>query len=177
MTQTVTTLSDQRTLPLSLSWFGLSRMTWHNHAFRPAKRPTSHLIADILGLTEEGRTSREEEDDVDDAGSNTTPTADDKDSEHLPYCRHRAFCEHLHSPSTGNGHISTSGGSVNLSVVGCLMSWSRIRLPPGEASDTGMGSSCAETSLCTPAAEVTFDARTQEGKFSNEFLLYNSLCM
>lgn len=177
MTQTVTTtLSDQRTLPLPLSWFGLSRMTWHSHAFRPAKSPTSHLIADILGLTEEERRTREEEDDGgDDDGSNTSPSADDMNSGHLPYCRHRAFHSggHLHSPSsTGNGEVSTSGGSgVNLSVVGCLMSWSRVRLPPGGENETGMGSpSCAaEKLLCTSAGDLTFDRRTHEGKFSKEF--------
>lgn len=175
MVRTLATSSDQRSPPPSLSWFGLSRMTWHSHAFRPAKRPTSHLIADILGLTVEGRVTREEEveEDGKDDGMGSFHGADDTNSDHLqPRSRQTAFCEHLRPPSPGSGHVSTSGGSVSLSVVGCLMNWSRVRLPPSESRDTGSGTSCVEKTFCTSSAEVSLDARTQEGKFTNNLLLF-----
>lgn len=126
--------------------------TWHPHAFdiNPPKRPTSHLISDILGLT----TPRPESSTaLDDAASSDTSSKLDSRPPSADSCTQiPAGVQDLDAGTTGRGSVAVTGGQGL---------WSRSAV-----SESAWLQSCtADVSSSSRSADgtVIYGSRTADG--------------
>lgn len=125
--------------------------TWHPHAFdiNPPKRPTSHLISDILGLTPRPESSTA----LDDAASSDTSSKLDSRPPSADSCTQiPAGVQDLDAGTSGRGSVAVTGGQGL---------WSRSAL-----SESAWLQSCtADVSSSSRSADgsVIYGSRTADG--------------